>query len=452
VPRVDVVKSVPVRRTPRVQQLEGLFDVPPSQRSERVWHADLPIEARSWNIGLIVGPSGCGKSTIARRLFETQLVDGFEWSGESCLCDGFPAAMSIKEITELLSSVGFSSPPSWLRPFHCLSNGEQFRATLARAIAECPELFVMDEFTSVVDRDVAKVGSAAVAKAIRRRQQRFVAVSCHYDIIDWLAPDWVYEPDQNRFTWRSERRRPPIRLTVVRVHHSAWRLFQRHHYLDTKLHPAAKCFVAVWNGHPVAFCSVLFQPHSRGSYFREHRTVVLPDYQGVGVGNALSEFVGSLYVGQGAKFCSTTSNPAMIAHRKRSPLWTMHRAPGRVSPKGSYADDQRFCTVNANGSNSANRITAGFTYVGPGRPAEGLAFGIRVPPRHAPGMKGDSKSPSRPAQGMAGTTRRGLARTQQDGPVAKGSVPTGLKSPAPSKMSTRSTTATTTPRGKSPGN
>src|SRR5690606_13579315 len=146
---------VPVVRTPRVMQLEGLFDVPPSQRSERTWSADLPIEAKPWNIGLIVGPSGCGKSTIARELFATQLVDGFDWPADQCLCDGFPQSLSIKEITELLSSVGFSSPPSWLRPFRCLSNGEQFRATLARAIAECSDLFVMDEFTSVVDRQVA---------------------------------------------------------------------------------------------------------------------------------------------------------------------------------------------------------------------------------------------------------------------------------------------------------
>ena len=41
----------------------------------------------------------------------------------------------IKEITRLFTAVGFSSPPSWIKPYHVLSNGEQFRCDLARALA-----------------------------------------------------------------------------------------------------------------------------------------------------------------------------------------------------------------------------------------------------------------------------------------------------------------------------
>jgi ABC-type ATPase with predicted acetyltransferase domain len=87
-----------------------------------------------------------------------------------------------------------------LRPFRVLSNGEQFRVTIARALAEQPELLVFDEFTSVVDRNVAKVASAAIAKAVRRRKQKFIAVSCHHDIIEWLQPDWIYEPAGDQLT------------------------------------------------------------------------------------------------------------------------------------------------------------------------------------------------------------------------------------------------------------
>lgn len=40
----------------------------------------------------------------------------------------------IKEITGLFTAVGFSSPPSWARPYRVLSNGEQFRCDLAPAL------------------------------------------------------------------------------------------------------------------------------------------------------------------------------------------------------------------------------------------------------------------------------------------------------------------------------
>ncbi|MEV1247900.1 hypothetical protein [Nonomuraea sp. NPDC049750] len=65
--------------------------------------------------------------------------------------------MSIKDIVALLGAVGLSSPPAWLRPYRTLSNGEAFRASIARALAESGDLVVIDEFTSVVDRQVAKV-------------------------------------------------------------------------------------------------------------------------------------------------------------------------------------------------------------------------------------------------------------------------------------------------------
>jgi ABC-type ATPase with predicted acetyltransferase domain len=204
--KVEIEVKSKIERTPRVMQMEGMFDVPRAAASELRWTADLPIEDRPWNVGLILGPSGCGKSTLARRLFPEQLARTFQWSGEKSLLDGFPAAMGVKDIIEVLSSVGFSSPPAWLRPFHVLSNGEQFRVGLARLLAESPELAVVDEFSSVVDRTVAQIGSAALAKTVRRRGQRFVAVTCHEDVEEWLQPDWIFRPASRGGSFNAVRR------------------------------------------------------------------------------------------------------------------------------------------------------------------------------------------------------------------------------------------------------
>ena len=156
--------------------------------------------------------------------------------------------MPISRLTEILSSVGFSSPPAWLRPFAVLSTGQQFRVTLARliALAECRPSpgrpLVYDEYTSVVDRTVAKIASAALARTIRQQHLQFVAVTCHEDVEDWLTPDWVYRPDVNDFTWRSLRRRPAIALTLVRCSARAWPLFAPHHYLSAACNHRGRLF------------------------------------------------------------------------------------------------------------------------------------------------------------------------------------------------------------------
>ena len=76
--------------------------------------------------------------------------------------------------------------PTWLRPYQVLSNGERFRADLARAICEAPAQLVIDEFSSVVDRQIAYIGAGAFAKAWRRTGGQAVLLTCHYDVLDWL--------------------------------------------------------------------------------------------------------------------------------------------------------------------------------------------------------------------------------------------------------------------------
>jgi ABC-type ATPase involved in cell division/GNAT superfamily N-acetyltransferase len=351
-----VSRAVDLQRSPRVLQLEGMFDVPPAQRAALEWQVDLPIEAQPWNVGLIVGPSGCGKSTIAREFFPAAYTTGFDWAPDCSIIDAFPEGMSIKDVTLLLSSVGFSSPPAWTRPFHVLSNGEQFRVTLARALAENAALCVFDEFTSVVDRTVGRIGSAAVAKTVRRRGQKFIAVTCHDDVVEWLDPDWIYEPATASFQWRLVRRRPEIRLEIVRVHHSAWRLFAGHHYLTADLAKAAVCFVGFVDGRPAGFHSYLpfvGRLPDRRHAMRGHRSVVLPDYQGVGIGNAMIGALASMWAGLAYRVFRNTGHPAEIAGAMRDPRWKLIRAPSRTMRDSNRAIKR-----------ATDRLTASFEFVG----------------------------------------------------------------------------------------
>lgn len=371
---MKITVETPIVETARVAQVRGMFDLPATATSQVDWEVSLPLDERPWNVGLIVGPSGCGKSTIARTIFGDDvelraMLD--ERTGNGTVIDAFPPDLSIREAVELLSATGFSSPPAWLRPFRVLSTGQQFRVTLALLLAFAQRAglrnagestddakaarrpIVFDEFTSVVDRTVAKVGSCALAKAVRARGLRFVAVTCHYDVEDWLQPDWTFDPSEGRFSWRRLRRRPAIELEIVRCQASAWRLFAPHHYLSHSLNPSAVCFLASWNGRPAAFSAWLpfFGPGPRTR--REHRTVTLPDFQGVGIGNAISDFIASLWAGQGLRATSTTTHPAMMRSRLRSGRWRMIRKPSFAG-----GPDRRV-------AHATTRLTAGFEYTGP---------------------------------------------------------------------------------------
>lgn len=350
-----------IARTPRVMQIEGMFGMDADKRSTTEIPLTLPdLSERDWNVGLIVGPSGAGKTTVARHLFTQQMtaLDDMTWEADRAVVDAFPAEVKVQDITGLLSSVGFASPPSWLRPFGALSNGEQFRVSIARLLAEQPDLAVVDEFTSVVDRTVAQIGSHAIAKTVRKRAQRFVAVTCHYDVEDWLQPDWVYQPHVGEFAWRLVQPRPTLTLNIERGSTAAWRAFRRHHYLTESLPNNGKTFVGYIDDQPVAFSCVVPFPHPRvRDTWRMARTVVVPDFQGVGVMRQFTDVIAGGFKAWGRSVISTSGHPALIRSRMANPAWMMTSAPRRT-PRQGKSSTMRTKAV------ASNRLVASFRYVG----------------------------------------------------------------------------------------
>jgi ABC-type ATPase involved in cell division/GNAT superfamily N-acetyltransferase len=330
--------TTPIQRSFRVEQIAGLFDLRPADQATFTLDVRLPNLDNDWQIGAIVGPSGSGKTSLAKDLFQTALHVGNgrpDWPADAAVIDGF-GDQPIQQITQTLTAVGFSSPPAWLRPFTVLSNGEQFRCELARALlSERSETVVCDEFTSTVDRTVARSVSAAVSRAIRRGrvQKRFVAVSCHADFLAWLSPDWILDLATGELIEdalaRSCLRRKPLSLRVVGCEPAAWHLFARHHYLSESLPGVNECYVALWPdaenkemAQPVAFCATCGLYGYKGRK-RISRIVVLPDFQGLGIGPKLMEQVAMYQQSLGFRINVTASHPAVRAYCNGSPLWKL---------------------------------------------------------------------------------------------------------------------------------
>ncbi len=178
----------------RAQRVKSLFNAESGANWQQEFNID--IDDIDWGIGLIVGASGSGKTSIGKQFFGVnKVVNLYEgWDSSKPIVDCIAADADFNQVTGALSAVGLGDVPSWLRPFKALSNGQQFRAGLARLITEAPDEVVVDEFTSVIDRQIAKIGALAFAKSWRKNQgKKVVLLSCHYDVIEWLQPDWVYD-------------------------------------------------------------------------------------------------------------------------------------------------------------------------------------------------------------------------------------------------------------------
>ena len=292
-----------------------------------------------WNIGVIYGSSGSGKTTILKEMgklsesnfdYEKPLISNFDW-------------LEPKEVTLLLTSMGLSSVPTWLRPFHLLSNGEQYRASLAYKVGKAKdnEVVLVDEYTSVVDRDVAKAMSFALQKYIRKTNKRIILASCHYDIMEWLMPDWTCSPQKGGVLERGEwlrQGKPQIELQISRVEPDTWNFFKKHHYLTEGCSKSCKFYLFSWKGNPIGINAVIPQPsgHFKNGV-RESRIVVLPDYQGLGLGTAMSNFTAAIYKDNGYRYFTKTVHPAIGGYRNNNKNDWRGTSKNGKSPKSQNA-------------------------------------------------------------------------------------------------------------------
>ena len=139
-------------------------------------------------------------------------------------------------------------------------------------------------------------------------------------------------------------------------------MFRSYHYLNGSLGAGVRCYTAVYQEKPIAFIAVACV-RMKAKYYRVSRLVVLPDYQGIGVGKRFLNFIADLYYLQTRMpFYLLTSNPQLIRGNLSS--WKIARF-GHAS-KGK---ENTIINNEIRSSLSRKRITVSLQYV----PKEGLA-------------------------------------------------------------------------------
>lgn len=291
-----------------------------------------------FNILCIVGASGSGKSVFSKYFGEEEKI---EWDNSKAIISNFD---EVDEAIEKLNSVGLNSIPTWCKPRNVLSIGEGFRADLARRIKDnC----VIDEYTSVVDRNVALSCSNSIQKYIRKKNlKKCVFVSCHKDFIDTLKPDYVIDLDDECIydTRRLPKHQFKLQIYETTAKRDVWKIFRYHHYLSKDLNIASRVFITYLNEQIVGFIAILPLPNGfLNNAYRIHRLVILPDYQGLGIGTKIIEYFANLYSKLNYGFYIRTSHIKLHNYFQKNNNWVETQRSGKKSPKQNiwYMDNDR---------------------------------------------------------------------------------------------------------------
>lgn len=314
----------------RANRCKSLFNVESGANFSR--DVTLPLEEveGGWNIGVVVGPSGSGKSSIGRELEkEGYKLWNARWPKDTPIVDAILPKGDFDAVTGALATVGLGDVPAWLRPYDVLSMGERFRADLARVIAVAPDRVVLDEFTSVVDRQIACIGAMAFAKSWRRSGGQAVLLTCHYDVLPWVDPDWIYDTATGEFALtKGCLQRPSIVVDIQETGWSYWPLFEPHHYLKAGPMPFGTAFVGFVDGDPVVHLGMSGKVSGKNRReARACRMVVMPEWQGAGIGmrflNALCEreLTGEGFIGRPVNTQFHTNHPALCMALRRDRKW-----------------------------------------------------------------------------------------------------------------------------------
>lgn len=340
--------------------------------------ADLDTD---FSIGLIVGSSGSGKTTLAQRIFGDDVFREL-LQPDLPVLDQFPDEMEYEQCQKLLNGVGLTQVPCWIRPAHTLSNGQRCRAEVALQMARHDDIIAIDEWTSVVDRTVAKVMSRCISKFARRSGRQVVLCSCHYDIVEWLNPDWIIDCNKQTFR-RCLRRRKRKEQLQFQIRHlddrRSWRNFSRYHYLSEKLPGGHIEMFGVYSGtEQIGFiCYANYVPYrkihrrrNQRKLMHMNRIVIHPDYAGFGLGIRVINITAAKMHADGYDvWTKYSSAPVHRAMQRYPDLWRLKgvtrpmRQPntGKIARKAGYREKVRLFSYQWIGGDDlerAARITA----------------------------------------------------------------------------------------------
>jgi ABC-type Mn2+/Zn2+ transport system ATPase subunit len=334
----NVVLKSPVSKSFRCQKAADSLDIDTEKKSVHTLNVDADIDS-DFNVGLIIGASGSGKTTLAKQIYGDDCF-GFEMDPTKPIIEQFPSDFKYEDCVRILNGIGLTSVPCWIRPVFTLSNGQKARAEAALILAN-GENSIIDEWTSVVDRTVAKAMSHCLQKSARTKNRKIVLLSCHYDVVEWLNPDWIIDCNKESYTDRrllrqNYERKEKLEFEIRSADRKSWRMFSKYHYLSDKLPGGHNEYYGLFHGDDqIGFqCFSNYVPWKdkhRPKQMHFNRTVVHPDYVGLGLGVLMINETSRMMKERGFKVMGKfSSTPVFKSLTQNTKLWKLKKAERQI--------------------------------------------------------------------------------------------------------------------------
>ncbi|MEM2968953.1 MAG: ABC transporter ATP-binding protein [Candidatus Bathyarchaeia archaeon] len=185
-------ETAPATQTERTRNVAEAFGLGADNTQHFTLYDNISLHIRPTDIVLITGDSGSGKSALLRAI-KTDLGAAAQDPRDLHINPDTPIIDTIgkntQEALELLSKVGLNDAFLFLRTYAQLSDGQKHRYQIAR-LAETPvQWWMLDEFTSTLDRDTAKIVAYNLQKHARALGKAVIAATTHTDIKADLSPN-----------------------------------------------------------------------------------------------------------------------------------------------------------------------------------------------------------------------------------------------------------------------
>jgi GNAT superfamily N-acetyltransferase len=137
-----------------------------------------------------------------------------------------------------------------------------------------------------------------------------------------------YHKDNSKYL-STKLTKPKINVDIIHGDRKLWDIFKKHHYLSEDLPASTRCYFAVWEGNIIGFSATISLPGKIPPLYegdirkkwRECRTVIIPDFQGLGIGTRFSDAIADIHIEQGYRYFSKTSHMRMGLYREKSSIW-----------------------------------------------------------------------------------------------------------------------------------
>jgi ABC-type ATPase with predicted acetyltransferase domain len=245
-------ETAPATLTERTKEVAEAFGLGIDQTRQFTLYDNINIHIKPTDIVLITGDSGSGKSALLKAI-KADLGNDAQDTKDIPIDPNKPIIETVGANTtqaiEALSQVGLNDAFLFLRPYAQLSDGQKHRYQTAQLTQSQKPFWILDEFTSTLDRDTAKILAFNLQKQARKQGKAVIAATTHKDLQRDFAPNvHIHKRYGKEVTIRHHPKAKAAnctltkQMTIQQGTKTDYKALSQFHYRTSRLPPSRKIF------------------------------------------------------------------------------------------------------------------------------------------------------------------------------------------------------------------